>query len=83
LLDAAHQAFAPDKALLLINPTDPASTAFWGQHNPEALAMVTAQVDQVAGGKSGELPATAFVCQNFTCQAPTTDTHKLIQQLLQ
>jgi uncharacterized protein YyaL (SSP411 family) len=45
--------------------------------------MVTAQVDKVAGGKAGELPATAFVCQNFTCQAPTTDPHKLMQQLLQ
>ena len=39
LMDAAHASYAPDKAVMLIDPTDEASTSFWGEHNPEALAM--------------------------------------------
>ena len=38
-MDAAHASFAPDKAVMLIDPTDGASTSFWREHNPEALAM--------------------------------------------
>ena len=39
LMDAAHASYAPDKAVMLIDPTDEANTSFWGKHNPEALAM--------------------------------------------
>ena len=39
LMDAAHASFAPDRTVLLIDPTDEASTSFWRNHNPEALAM--------------------------------------------
>ena len=39
LMDAAHASFAPDKTVMLIDPTDEASTSFWREHNPEALAM--------------------------------------------
>lgn len=40
LLAAAHGPFCPDKAVVLVDPTDPSSLAFWRQHNPEAAAMV-------------------------------------------
>ncbi|CAL5218409.1 g85 [Coccomyxa viridis] len=69
LMDAAHASFAPDKTVMLIDPTDEASTSFWREHNPEALAM--------AEGWKTDRPATAYVCQNFTCKAPTTDPQKL------
>ena len=40
LLDAAHAVFAPDKAVIFIDPNDKASADFWREHNPQALAMV-------------------------------------------
>lgn len=40
LMDAAHASFTPDKAIMLIDPTDEASASFWRKQNPEALAMV-------------------------------------------
>lgn len=39
-MDAAHASFTPDKAIMLIDPTDEASASFWRKQNPEALAMV-------------------------------------------
>ena len=38
-MDAAHTSFAPDKAIMLIDPADEASASFWREQNPEALAM--------------------------------------------
>eukprot|EP00882_Tetradesmus_deserticola_P003612 GHRQ01003823.1.p1 GENE.GHRQ01003823.1~~GHRQ01003823.1.p1 ORF type:complete len:233 (+),score=84.97 GHRQ01003823.1:86-700(+) len=153
LLDAAHAAWAPDKAVLLIDPTNASSASFWQQHSPEAWAMVDAhyrkaaaaaapagsaenaaapaaveappEVDvqelglEAAGlassadassapagataataaeGPAGEVRTsevaaaggagsaagfvpTAFVCQNFTCLAPTSSADKLYEQL--
>lgn len=141
LLDAAHAAWAPDKALMLIDPTDPDSIGFWQQQNPEAWAMVEAHYKKAgtsaagvnagasaaaaapagshdagsadlgleaagvassaaaadstwtaagevkasevaaAGGASGGLQPTAFVCQNYTCLAPTSSPGKLNEQL--
>jgi hypothetical protein len=151
LLNAAHAAWAPDKALLFIDPTDDESVAFWKQHNPEAWAMVEAHYKKAgaaagdSGGAAVEAPATvdvrelgleatgvagsadaaaalgvteaagtaaaaaaaaaegsageakaselaaaggapgvvptAFVCQNFTCLAPTSSAEKLLEQL--
>jgi hypothetical protein len=124
LLDAAHAAWAPDKALILIDPTNPDSAGFWKQHNPEAWAMVDAHFSKQGGGRSaaasgtaadtaaepagsaeaaaadmglqpaaaaaagggagwdaGRFPPTAFVCQNFTCQAPTSDAAKVVALL--
>ena len=48
---------------------------FWRQQNPEAV-----DVAEATGMESSD-PATAFVCQNFTCKAPTTDPAK-VRQLL-
>jgi hypothetical protein len=126
LLDAAHAAWAPDKALILIDPANPDSVAFWKAQNPEAWAMVDAhyskQQKQAAGtgsssagsaivaepagaaestvadmglqptggsaaagaaGDGSKFPPTAFVCQNFTCQAPTGDPGKVYDLLMQ
>ena len=56
LLDAAAAPFAPDKALILIDPGDEGVVGFWRAHNPEALAMVE-------GAGAGQLPEGApFVC---------------------
>ncbi|BDA44314.1 Spermatogenesis-associated protein 20 [Coccomyxa sp. Obi] len=71
LLDAAQAVFAPDKAVIFIDPSDKASVDFWREHNPQALAMVE------GANLKGDSPATAFVCQNFTCKAPTSDPKKL------
>jgi hypothetical protein len=40
LMDAAQAPFAPDKALIFIDPADEATAEFWRGHNPQALAMV-------------------------------------------
>lgn len=125
LLNAAHAAWAPDNALILIDPTSPDSVGFWKAHNPEAWAMVDAHyskqqkqapssshggaatvaepacaadsmvadmglqpkegaVAAAAGGAGSSMfPPTAFVCQNFTCQAPTGDAGKVYDLLSQ
>jgi uncharacterized protein YyaL (SSP411 family) len=100
LLNTAHAAWAPDKALLLIDPNDANSATFWQRHNPQAWAMVDAHYNKAgtaaaadsaagetkaseetaAGGAPGVVP-TAFVCQNFTCLAPTSSAEKLFEQL--
>ena len=38
-MDAAHASFAPDRTVMLIDPTNEASASFWREHNPDALAM--------------------------------------------
>lgn len=123
LLNAAHAAWAHDKAVILIDPTDADSVGFWKQHNPEAWAMVDAHYSKQGrtsgttaaaaapagateaaaaaevsdmglkpdaaaagaeagtGGDDGRFPPTAFVCQNFTCQAPTGDAAKVYELL--
>ncbi|WIA34616.1 hypothetical protein OEZ86_012935 [Tetradesmus obliquus] len=87
LLNAAHAAWAPDKALLLIDQADAESASFWQQHNPEAWAMVEAHYSKAAAAAAagaaagGEVEPTAFVCQNFTCLAPTSSAEKLYEQL--
>lgn len=122
LLDAAHAAWAPDKALILIDPTDPDSVRFWKAQNPEAWNMVESHYNKLrsgpqqgggaaaaapegvdvggemsgaaaaAGGATaaagggggvddGGFPPTAFVCQNFTCQAPSSDPARVYELL--
>jgi hypothetical protein len=87
LLAAAHAAWPPDRALLVIDPSCADDTRLWGAHNPQALAMVqahAAKLQAAAGGSGGEgggFVPTAFVCQNYTCKAPTTDPHRLLALL--
>lgn len=75
LVDAAFAPFAPDKVVIQLDPGNEEEMRWWGRFNPEAVAMVEA-----TGMEAGE-PATAFICQNFTCQAPTTDPAK-VRELL-
>jgi len=76
LLSAAHASWPPDRSILVIHPADDASTAFWGAHNPRALAMVRAHYAKRQQGGEEAVP-TAFVCQDYTCKAPTTDPEAL------
>ncbi|KAF5835573.1 Six-hairpin glycosidase-like protein [Dunaliella salina] len=77
LMDAVHAPFAPSKAVIHIDVSDPACKAFWQDHNPAALDMVQAHFE-----KHGVAP-TAFICQNFTCQAPTSSPVDVAKQLQQ
>lgn len=79
LLTAAHTPPVPDKAVILVDLSDPQSVSFWEKRNPEALAMVQGHFHGAAGGGA----PVALVCQNFTCQSPTSDPGKVIQLLKQ
>ena len=50
LLDAAHAGFVPDKVVMVLDPEDPEDTAFWRQHNPQGLDMVTRHFDALGVG---------------------------------
>jgi uncharacterized protein YyaL (SSP411 family) len=80
LLTAAHTPHVPDKAVILVDLSDPHNLSFWEKHNPEALAMVQGHYE--AHGAAGGAPV-ALVCQNYTCQSPTSDPEKVIQLLQQ
>ena len=60
--------------MFLIDETNPEDQELWQSVNPGALAM---------SGKSPDGKALAYVCQNITCQAPTTDPAALEQLLRQ
>lgn len=60
--------------VFLIDETNSEDKEFWQSVNPAALAM---------SRKSPDGKALAYVCQNFTCQAPTTDPAALEQLLRQ
>ena len=47
LLAAAHGSFAPDRVVLPIDPANPASKAWYQQHNPEAWAMIQGATQEV------------------------------------
>ena len=57
-MDTAHASFAPDKMVMLIDPTDEASAGFWRAHNPEALAMAEGRHP---GSLTGLLEVTWFI----------------------
>ena len=61
-------AAAPAQAVIALDPADEGDVAFWRAHNPSVLDMV-----EGAGLSAATCPATAFVCQNFTCLAPTRE----------
>lgn len=50
---------------------------WWRRHNPEAVAMVDGSTAKGGGGSA----ATAYICQNFACRAPTADPAKVAQLL--
>lgn len=67
LLDAAFAAPAPDKVIIPLFTGDEACLAFWRAFNPEAVAV------GLGPGTPAPGQATAFVCADFTCRAPTSD----------
>ncbi|KXZ53965.1 hypothetical protein GPECTOR_6g884 [Gonium pectorale] len=79
LLDAVHGPWCPDKVVLVLDPTDPRDMRFWSAHNSAAHDMVAAHFAKRPQGAG--VAATVFICQNFTCQAPTTDPAK-VRELL-
>eukprot|EP00882_Tetradesmus_deserticola_P011030 GHRQ01011665.1.p1 GENE.GHRQ01011665.1~~GHRQ01011665.1.p1 ORF type:complete len:255 (+),score=110.24 GHRQ01011665.1:116-766(+) len=75
LLDAAHAAWAPDKAVLLIDPTNASSASFWQQHSPEAWAMVDAHYRKAAAAAAApagpaEAPASSDAAAPAAVEAP-------------
>lgn len=69
LLHAAHAAPAFDKAVILIDPCNPDSVAFWKQHNPEAWTMVDAHFQRsgpaAAAAAGGLAPAGAAAAEGL------------------
>lgn len=68
MVDALRNAFIPNK--VIIRRTS---------ENAEALAELAPFTEEL-GSQGGQ--ATAYVCQNFTCQLPTIEVEKLMQSLL-
>jgi len=69
LLNTTRSAFIPNKIVAHLNPTDSDTAA-----HEELLPLLKHKV--MLHGK-----ATAYVCKNFTCKEPVTDTKSLIEQL--
>ena len=67
LLNAAAAVYAPDKVVIHVDLGDAEVMAFWRERNPEVVAIAE------MSGMTVDEPATAFICQNFTCKKPTTD----------
>lgn len=65
-------AAAPAQAVIVLDPADEGDVAFWRAHSPAVLEMV-----EGAGLTAAACPATAFVCQNFACLAPTREPRRL------
>jgi len=57
--------------MIVIDPSSAEDMDFWRAHNPAVVDMVE------GSGRTADSPAAAFVCQNFTCLAPTGDPAKL------
>lgn len=72
LMAACFSSFDPDKIIIPIDPSNQEDARFWELHNPAVLSMAH---------KGPEGKAVAYVCQNFTCHAPTTDPASLSRLL--
>ncbi|MDQ3011210.1 MAG: thioredoxin domain-containing protein [Acidobacteriota bacterium] len=66
LIDAVFNRYLPNKVVALAAPDD--------AHVPQVIKLLEGR-GQVAG------KATAYVCQNFTCEAPITDAARLKENL--
>jgi len=67
MLRAIHQQYLPNKVLFHIDP----------QHVREALNAVPLLRDVLAGKAQVDGKATVYVCHNFTCSLPVTDSDDL------
>ena len=68
LLEVVHSTYVPNKVLLFADGGT--GQDYLGRSNPAIRAMVP------AGGK-----ATAYVCENYVCQLPTSEPEVLAQLL--
>ena len=68
LVRAVHSVYVPNKVILFADGG--AGQEFLGRRNPAIRAM-----------RSLEGKATAFVCENYVCQLPTSDPDILVRQL--
>ena len=75
LLNAAFSVYAPDKIVIHLDLGDEEVMNFWKEHNLEVVALAEAT------DMTSEDPATAFICQNFTCKKPTTDPEVVARTL--
>lgn len=75
LVNAAYSVFCPDKIIIHLDLSNREEMGYWKKRSPEVVAL---------GEASGMQPAdraTAFVCQNFTCKAPTCEPDVLARTL--
>ncbi|KAI8467827.1 MAG: hypothetical protein J3K34DRAFT_454440 [Monoraphidium minutum] len=77
LLAAAAAAWPRDFAVAALDATSPDDAALWAARHPRALAMAEAHARKSGGAP----PPTAFVCQDYTCKAPTADPGRLLALL--
>jgi hypothetical protein len=68
MLRAVHELYLPNKILLLADGAD-------GQRE------LASNLDFLRGLQPLENQATAYVCENYTCQLPTTNLNTLRMQL--
>jgi uncharacterized protein YyaL (SSP411 family) len=67
LINAAYSVYAPDMVVLHLDLGNAKLMKFWKDQNPETVSIAEAT------GMTVNEPATAFICQNYTCKKPTTD----------
>ncbi len=70
MLDAVWQNYVPNFAVALLVEDGP---------NADAMRK---KIELLKDKKSIDGKATAYVCENFACQAPTTDINKLMNQII-
>lgn len=71
LLDAVHSQLAPDKAVIVIDPSNQECVDFWQRMNPNAAGVVGNLV------QDPNCEPTVYVCQDFACREPTSDPQKV------
>lgn len=76
MMENVHWQFSPDKVVLVMDTANAGDVAFWRRYNPEAVRMVEEHRSKMAAAGQ-PLTTEAFVCQNYTCQAPTADPNKV------
>eukprot|EP00850_Spirogloea_muscicola_P011628 SM000073S21404 [mRNA] locus=s73:76458:81626:- [translate_table: standard] len=73
LVKAVFSVYEPDCVVLQVDSSVEQDRSFWEEHNSSVLTMSKSDI-------SGQ-PA-AYICQNFTCRAPTSNTAD-VRRLLQ
>jgi len=69
LLKAIHSRFIPNRIIAFLDPSSPDA------------AELAKKIPLLSGRETVDGKATAYVCENFSCQLPATTPEELIQQL--